>query len=148
MLCVPLGFVFASFFNFLNCLAHNACALTCSSKTILGKYLKPVVSLAEDLKMTNKKSIERQSQTHFHLVHYADAPFRSYEDRLTSNVWQAAMRLRKHKVSVLIYEILGILSYTFSFFFKYFMGMLIMQKIELEALIRRLRSSSKVNSNA
>ena len=99
LLCVPLGFIFASFFNFLNCLAHNACALTCSSKTILGKYLKPVVSLAEDLKMTNKKSIERQSQTHFHLVHYADAPFRSYEDRLTSNVWQAAMRLRKHKVS-------------------------------------------------
>ena len=110
--------------------------------------MKPAVSLAVDQNTTNKKSIERQSQTHFHLAHYADALFRSYEERLTSNEWQAAMRLRKHKVLVLIYEILGILSYTFSFFFKYFMGMLIMQKIELEALIRRLRSSSKVNSNA
>ena len=48
--------------------------------------------------MTSKKSIERQSQTHFHLAHYADAVFRSNEDRLTSNEWQAAMRLRKHKV--------------------------------------------------
>ena len=58
--CVPLGFICANFFNFLNCLEHCACGLTCSSRTILGKYLKPVVSLAEDLKMTNKKSIERQ----------------------------------------------------------------------------------------
>nr|POF16890.1 serine/threonine-protein kinase atm [Quercus suber] len=84
-----------------------------NSRTILEKYLKPAVSLAADQNTTNKKSIERQSQTHFHLAHYADALFRSYEERLTSNEWQAAMRLRKHK------------------------------KKELEALIRRLRSSSK-----
>ena len=97
--CVPLGFICASFFNFLNCLAHCACGLKCSSRTILEKYLKPAVSLAEDQNTTNKKSIERQSQTRFHLAHYADALFRSYEERLTSNEWQAAMRLRKHKVS-------------------------------------------------
>ncbi|KAM3703878.1 hypothetical protein ACJW31_04G131600 [Castanea mollissima] len=84
-----------------------------NSRTILEKYLKPAVSLAADQNRTNKKSIERQSQTHFHLAHYADALFRSYEERLTSNEWQAAMRLRKHK------------------------------KKELEALIRQLRSSSK-----
>jgi ataxia telangiectasia mutated family protein len=76
----------------------------CSSRTILEKYLKPAVSLAEDQKTTNKKSIERQSQTHFHLAHYADALFRSYEERLTSNEWQAAMRLRKHKVPNLDFE--------------------------------------------
>ncbi|KAM4115238.1 hypothetical protein ACJW30_04G133500 [Castanea mollissima] len=84
-----------------------------NSRTILEKYLKPAVSLAVDQNTTNKKSIERQSQTHFHLAHYADALFRSYEERLASNEWQAAMRLRKHK------------------------------NIELEALKRRFRSSSK-----
>ncbi|XP_060670261.1 serine/threonine-protein kinase ATM [Ziziphus jujuba] len=84
-----------------------------NSRTILEKYLKPAVSLAEDQKTTDKKSIERQSQTHFQLAHYADALFRSYEERLTSNEWQAATRLRKHKT------------------------------MELEALIKRLRSSAK-----
>lgn len=70
----------------------------CSSRTILEKYLKPAVSLAEGQESLNKKSVGRQSQTHFHLAHYADALFRSYEERLNSNEWQAAMRLRKHKV--------------------------------------------------
>ncbi|XP_057988495.1 serine/threonine-protein kinase ATM isoform X2 [Hevea brasiliensis] len=84
-----------------------------SSRTILEKYLKPAVSLAEDQKTVDKKSIERQSQTYFNLAHYADALFRSYEERLTSSEWQAAMRLRKHKT------------------------------LELEALLRRLKSSSK-----
>ncbi|KAH7550459.1 hypothetical protein JRO89_XS13G0195200 [Xanthoceras sorbifolium] len=86
-----------------------------NSRTILEKYLKPAVSLAEDQRTTDKKSIERQCQTHFHLAHYADALFRSYEERLTSNEWLAAMRLRKHKT------------------------------VELEALIRQLRSSTKGN---
>ncbi|XP_048228650.1 serine/threonine-protein kinase ATM isoform X3 [Ricinus communis] len=84
-----------------------------NSRTILEKYLKPAVSLAEDQKATQKKSIERQSQTHFNLAHYADALFRSYEERLTSSEWQAATRLRKHKT------------------------------LELEALLRRLKSSAK-----
>lgn len=84
-----------------------------NSRTILEEYLKRAVILAEDRKDTNKKSIARQSQTHFHLAHYADALYRSYEERLNSNEWQAAMRLRKHKTK------------------------------ELEALIRRLKSSSK-----
>ncbi|KAK1564596.1 hypothetical protein Q3G72_006661 [Acer saccharum] len=84
-----------------------------NSGTILEKYLKPAVSHAEDKKTTHKKSIERQCQTHFHLAHYADALFRSYEERLTSNEWQAAMRLRKHKT------------------------------VELEALIRQLKTSTK-----
>ncbi|KAK7817816.1 serine/threonine-protein kinase atm [Quercus suber] len=54
--------------------------------------------------MTKKKSIERQSQVHFHFAHYADALFRSNEDRLTSNEWQAAMRSRKHKVPSILNE--------------------------------------------
>ncbi|CAN0900398.1 Serine/threonine-protein kinase ATM [Linum grandiflorum] len=85
-----------------------------SSRTILEKYLKPAVSLAKDHKFTNKKSMERRSQAHFHLAHYADALFRSYDERLTSSEWQAAMRLRKHKT------------------------------FELEALVKRFKSSSKV----
>ncbi|GLT47213.1 hypothetical protein SLA2020_209240 [Shorea laevis] len=84
-----------------------------NSRTILEKYLKHAVSLAEDHKAIDKRSTERQSQTHFHLAHYADALFRSYEERLSSNEWQAAMRLRKHKTK------------------------------ELEALIRRLKVSTK-----
>lgn len=84
-----------------------------NSRTILEKYLKNAVNLANDHQATDKKSIARKSQTHFHLAHYADALFRSYEERLTSSEWQAAMRLRKHKTK------------------------------ELEALIRRLKNSSK-----
>ncbi|PON35174.1 Phosphatidylinositol 3-kinase, Vps34 type, partial [Parasponia andersonii] len=84
-----------------------------NSRTILEKYLKPAVSLAENEKTTNKKSVERQGQTHFHLAHYADALFRSYEERLSSSEWHAATRLRKHKT------------------------------MELEALIKRLKSSMK-----
>lgn len=86
-----------------------------SSRTILEKYLKRAVVLAEDRMATGKKTIARQSQTHFHLAHYADVLFKGHEERLNSNEWQAAMRLRKHKVK------------------------------ELEALIRRLKSSSKVD---
>ncbi|OMO81453.1 hypothetical protein CCACVL1_12414, partial [Corchorus capsularis] len=84
-----------------------------NSRTIFEKYLKPAVSLAENQRTADKKSAERQSQTHFHLAHYADALFRSYEERLNSNEWQAAMRLRKHK------------------------------KLELEALIKRVKGSTK-----
>ncbi|KAJ8771786.1 hypothetical protein K2173_026963 [Erythroxylum novogranatense] len=84
-----------------------------NSRTILEKYLKPAVSHAEEHKTTQKKSLERQSQCHFHLAHYADALFRSYEERLTSSEWKAAQRLRKHKA------------------------------VELDALLRRLKKSSK-----
>ncbi|KAK9943183.1 hypothetical protein M0R45_008801 [Rubus argutus] len=84
-----------------------------NSRTILEKYLKPAVSFVEDQEATDKRSRDSQSQTHFHLAHYADALFRSYEERLTSSEWQAAMRLRKHKTK------------------------------ELEALIRRLKCSTK-----
>lgn len=60
--------------------------------------MKPAVSLAENQKTTDKKFTEKHSQTHFQLAHYADALFRSCEERLSSNEWQAATRLRKHKV--------------------------------------------------
>lgn len=84
-----------------------------NSRTILEKYLKRAVSVAEDHYTTDRNSIVRQSQMHFHLAHYTDALFRSYEERICSNEWQAAMRLRKHKTK------------------------------ELEALIRQLKSSTK-----
>ncbi|XP_019197259.1 PREDICTED: serine/threonine-protein kinase ATM isoform X3 [Ipomoea nil] len=84
-----------------------------NSRTILEKYLKHAVNLAEDCMTKDKESMAKRSQMRFHLAHYADALFRSYEDRLNSSEWQAAMRLRKHK------------------------------KKELEALARRLKTSSK-----
>nr|GME01553.1 serine/threonine-protein kinase ATM isoform X1 [Ipomoea batatas] len=84
-----------------------------NSRTILEKYLKHAVNLAEDCMTKDKESMAKRSQMRFHLAHYADALFRSYEDRLNSSEWQAAMRLRKHK------------------------------KKELEALARRLKNSSR-----
>lgn len=76
-------------------LIHNC---LCSSRTILEKYLKRAVLIARDFINADKKSISRQCQTHFHLAHYTDALFRNHEERLNSSEWQAAMRLRKHKV--------------------------------------------------
>lgn len=77
-----------------------------SSRTILDKYLKPAVSLAKNPSSEiSKRLVDRQSQTWFHLAHYADALFKSYEERLSSSEWQAAMRLRKHKVSTICYYI-------------------------------------------
>jgi ataxia telangiectasia mutated family protein len=71
----------------------------------LEKYLKPAVSIAENVKAADKKAMERRCQTHFHLAHYTDALFRSHEERLNSNEWQSAMRLRKHKVPNSLIEI-------------------------------------------
>ncbi|XP_057808840.1 LOW QUALITY PROTEIN: serine/threonine-protein kinase ATM [Salvia miltiorrhiza] len=84
-----------------------------NSRTVLEKYLKHAVNLAEDYESADKLSIEKRNQMHFHLAHYADALFRSHEERLGSNEWQVALRLRKHK------------------------------KKELEALIKRFRSAAK-----
>ncbi|KAL8137459.1 hypothetical protein V2J09_003460 [Rumex salicifolius] len=75
----------------------NLISLQHLSRTILEKYLKRAVLIAGNLKDIGKKSLDRQCQTHFHLAHYADALFRSHEERLNSTEWQAAMRLRKHK---------------------------------------------------
>lgn len=79
-------------------LVLHSFSIACSSKTVLDKYLKHAVSLAENFKATDTKSIAKQCQMHFHLSHYADALYRSYDERLNSNEWQAAMRLRKLKV--------------------------------------------------
>ncbi|WZZ44669.1 hypothetical protein YC2023_040928 [Brassica napus] len=88
-----------------------------NSRTILDKYLKPAVSLAKNPSSEiSKRLVDRQSQTWFHLAHYADALFKSYEERLSSSEWQAAMRLRKHKTK------------------------------ELEVLIKRYKSSKKASS--
>ncbi|KAF4352465.1 hypothetical protein F8388_012166 [Cannabis sativa] len=51
-----------------------------SSRTILEKYLKPAVALAEIENTTTRNAL-----------------FRSYEERLSSSEWHAATRLRKHK---------------------------------------------------
>ncbi|GAB2269841.1 hypothetical protein Dimus_004759 [Dionaea muscipula] len=83
-----------------------------NSRTILDKYLKRAVSLSKDPKI-DETSAPRFCRTQFHLAHYADALFRSHDERLNSSEWQAAMRLRKHKT------------------------------MELETLIKRLRCSAK-----
>ncbi|ONK66300.1 uncharacterized protein A4U43_C06F6270 [Asparagus officinalis] len=90
-------------------------AETCSSnsRTILEQYLKHSVELIESNKSRDRTCMSRQCQTYFQLAHYTDGLFKSYEERLASNEWQAAMRLRKHKTK------------------------------ELDALIRRLKGSTK-----
>lgn len=77
-----------------------------SSRTILEKYLKHAVVLAGNHITTEKLSAEKRSQMHFNLAHYADALFRSHEERLNSNEWHVAIRLRKHKVCS-IYDKIG-----------------------------------------
>ncbi|KAL1222123.1 Serine/threonine-protein kinase ATM [Cardamine amara subsp. amara] len=89
-----------------------------NSRTILEKYLRPAVSLAEEQSSKIcKRLVDRKSQTWFHLAHYADALFKSYEERLSSSEWQAAMRLRKHKTK------------------------------ELEVLVKRFKSSKKAEQS-
>ncbi|XP_062191304.1 serine/threonine-protein kinase ATM isoform X2 [Phragmites australis] len=84
-----------------------------NSRTIIEDYLRPSVDLTEVQKSTDKRHMTRQCRTHFHLAHYTYSLFKSYEERLSSNEWQAALRLRKYKTR------------------------------ELETLIKRLKSSSK-----
>lgn len=85
-----------------------------SSRTILEQYLKRAVEIAEVKCIPSEKQwIDRQCRTHFQLAHYTDALFRSYEERLASSEWQAALRLRQHKAK------------------------------ELEALIKRIKSLTK-----
>uniref|UniRef100_J3KVN7 Serine/threonine-protein kinase ATM n=1 Tax=Oryza brachyantha TaxID=4533 RepID=J3KVN7_ORYBR len=84
-----------------------------NSRTIIDDYLRHSVDLTESHKSSDKKYKSRQCRTYFHLAHYTDGLFKSYEERLSSNEWQAALRLRKYKTR------------------------------ELETLIKRLKSSSK-----
>ncbi|XP_078174265.1 serine/Threonine-kinase ATM-like protein isoform X2 [Carex rostrata] len=84
-----------------------------NSRTIIEQYLKQSVELTELRKSSMGTCISRQCQAYFHLAHYTDALFKNYEERLASSEWQAALRLRKHKTK------------------------------ELDALIKRLRSSSR-----
>nr|CAB3476606.1 unnamed protein product [Digitaria exilis] len=87
-----------------------------NSRTIIEDYLRPSVDLTEFKKSTDKRYMSRQCRTHFHMAHYTYSLFKSYEERLSSNEWQAALRLRKYKAR------------------------------ELETLIKRLKSSSKARS--
>ncbi|XP_047054644.1 serine/threonine-protein kinase ATM isoform X1 [Lolium rigidum] len=84
-----------------------------NSRTIIEDYLRHSVDLTEFHKNSDKKYMSRQCRTYFHLAHYTDNLFKSYEERLSSNEWQAALRLRKYKTR------------------------------ELETLMKRLKSSSK-----
>ncbi|PKA53875.1 Serine/threonine-protein kinase ATM [Apostasia shenzhenica] len=84
-----------------------------NSRTILEQYLKYSVELGESIRIVDEKSLSRKYQTFFQLAHYTDGLFKSYEERLASNEWQAALRLRKHKTR------------------------------ELEELLRRLKNSTK-----
>lgn len=89
-----------------------------SSHVILENYLQRSVELSENQeKCHGSKWIERKSRAHYRLAHYADSLFRSYEERLTSSEWQAALRLRQHKAR------------------------------ELEVLKRRLRSTMKADKS-
>ncbi|XBJ11536.1 hypothetical protein VPH35_016223 [Triticum aestivum] len=81
-----------------------------NSRTIIEDYLNHSVAL-------DKKYMSRQCRTHFHLAHYTYNLFKSYEERLSSNEWQAALRLRKYKTK------------------------------ELDTLLKRLKNSSKAEKS-
>lgn len=103
------------------------------------KYLKRAVTFAEELKAVNRKSVDKKCQTHFHLAHYADALFRSHEERLNSSEWQAALRLRKHKV------LINLVRKQYAKQNRFFHESSSMQKLEMEALVKRFRSSTKAS---
>jgi ataxia telangiectasia mutated family protein len=92
----------------IHCLTGKWLAETRSEsfRVILDGYLKKAVGLV--VEASNKKNgkpttcnserwMQQQCRTYYRLAHYADALYRSYEHRLTSNEWQAALRLRQHK---------------------------------------------------
>lgn len=80
----------------------NICCLSIfhSSRVILDSYLKQAVELSESGtgEGNDQNGTIRRCRTHFRLAHYADALYRSHQERLMSNEWQAALRLRHHKV--------------------------------------------------
>jgi serine-protein kinase ATM len=78
--------------------------------------LRPSVDLAEFDKSVDKRYMSRQCRTLFHLAHYTYGLFKSYEERLSSSEWQAALRLRKYKVTRLNIYIYHALSFKLDFF--------------------------------
>ena len=76
-----------------------------SFRVILDLYLGKSVELVEGaVKGVDRsaaiyvKWAQRLCRTHYRLAQYTDNLFKSYEDRLISSEWQAALRLRQHKV--------------------------------------------------
>lgn len=83
------------------------CLLNSSFRVILDRYLSKSVELMESTVKTLERSgssterwVPRLCRMYYRLAHYTDALYKSYEDRLTSNEWQAALRLRQHKVTI------------------------------------------------
>lgn len=77
-----------------------------SFRVILELYLGKSVEVVENaVKSVDENSgsyvrwAQRLCRTHYRLAHYTDSLYRSYEDRLVSSEWQAALRLRQHKVN-------------------------------------------------
>ncbi|KAG0604904.1 hypothetical protein M758_9G018000 [Ceratodon purpureus] len=90
----------------LHCLTGKWLAETRSDsfRVILDLYLGKSVELVEGaVKGVDRsaaiyvKWAQRLCRTHYRLAQYTDNLFKSYEDRLISSEWQAALRLRQHK---------------------------------------------------
>lgn len=83
------------------------CLLNSSFRVVLDRYLSKSVELMETTVKTLERSgsnterwVPQLCRMYYRLAHYTDALYKSYEDRLTSNEWQAALRLRQHKVTI------------------------------------------------
>ena len=79
--------------------------MTYSFRVILDLYLGKSVEVVESaVKGVDRsagvyvKWAQRLCRTHYRLAHYTDSLYKGYEDRLMSSEWQAALRLRQHKV--------------------------------------------------
>lgn len=66
----------------------------------LGKSVEAVESAVKGVDTASHSYVKwalRLCRTHYRLAHYTDCLYKSYEDRLMSSEWQAALRLRQHK---------------------------------------------------
>ncbi|MCO5564111.1 hypothetical protein L7F22_017767 [Adiantum nelumboides] len=69
-----------------------------SARIILTQYLQKAVQLLESAEYKNRiENVEKRSRAFYRMAHYSDSLYKSYEERLNSNEWQAALRLRTHK---------------------------------------------------
>lgn len=83
----------------------HALSVKYSFRVILDLYLRKSVEVVESaVKGVDRSAaiyvrwVQRLCRTHYRLAHYTDSLYKSYEDRLISSEWQAALRLRQHKV--------------------------------------------------
>ncbi|KAH7439431.1 hypothetical protein KP509_04G060500 [Ceratopteris richardii] len=69
-----------------------------SAKVILKQYHQKAVQLFENAANNNvSEHLIERSRAFYRMAHFSDSLYKSYEERLNSSEWHAALRLRMHK---------------------------------------------------